>query len=504
MKAVKAVVDYLILGGVKYVFGIPAGSVNAFFDELYDSPQVTPIIAKHEGAAAYMACAYAKYAHSLSVCIGCSGPGSTNLITGAANAMREHLPVLFLTGAVPVKTFGLNASQELNSVPLFQAVTKYSVSVERAEDLLPEVAKAIGIALSGVPGPVHVQMPIDIQIQQLPESKLPPFPGFLPVVPESDQVRVAADKLANGSKGIIFVGQGARRAAGEVITLAEMLDWPIVTTPQAKGLIPDSHPLYHGVFGFAGQERASRIIEDASRSTLLVIGSSLGETATSNWKQELAEGRFMIQLDMDETVFHRAYPANLILHGDAGLTLRALIQELELLGVRRTGYVLDAAASVAQPSQGYTTQNVLLSLQKYLPGSSRYAVDIGEFMSYVIHYMKVPAPDSFDINVHFGAMGTAIGSAIGMKLADPARPAVCITGDGCFFMHGMEVLTAKEYKLPILFIVINNARLGMVYHGHELQYKRSHPRFRQQPVSISAMAYSMGIPSWRVESLADI
>ncbi|OXM87309.1 thiamine pyrophosphate-binding protein [Paenibacillus rigui] len=504
MKAVKAVVDYLVEGGIKYVFGIPAGSVNAFFDELYDTPQLTPIIAKHEGAAAYMAGAYAKYANQLSVCIGCSGPGSTNLITGAANAMREHLPVLFLTGAVPVRTFGLNASQELDAVPLFQAVTKYSVSVKNAEDLLPEVEKAIGIALSGVPGPVHVQMPIDIQIQQVPSAELPPFPKFLPAVPDASQLRLAAGQLGKASKGILFVGQGARRAIGEVIALAEMLDWPIVTTPQAKGLIPDSHPLHHGVFGFAGQQSASHIIEDSSFPTLFVIGSSLGETATSNWKPELSADRYMIQLDIDEKVFHRAYPANLALQGDAAATLSALLQELELMGLHRSSYSPVSSASTSHSYQAYNTQNVLLSLQQYMSGSSRYTVDIGEFMSYVIHYMKVPEPDCFDINVHFGAMGTAIGSAIGMRLADPDRPVVCITGDGCFFMHGMEVLTAKEYGLPILFIVINNSRLGMVYHGHELQYRRSHPRFQQQPVSISDMAYAMGIPSWRVETLEDI
>ena len=125
-------------------------------------------------------------------------------------------------------------------------------------------------------------------------------------------------------------------------------------------------------------------------------------------------------------------------------------------------------------------------------------------MSYVIRYMKVRDFQSFDINVHFGAMGSGIGSAIGMKLALPSQPVVCITGDGCFFMHGMEILTAKEYNLPILFIVMNNARLGMVYHGHNLQYNRSHPRFEQQPVNIADMAYAMGIASARIEKMEDI
>ena len=120
MKAVRTVLEYLKGNGVKYIFGIPAGSVNAFFNELYDMPEITPIVTKHEGAASYMAAAYAKYTNQMSVCIGCSGPGGTNLVTGAANAMREHLPVLFLTGAVPVNTVGLNASQELDAEPIFR------------------------------------------------------------------------------------------------------------------------------------------------------------------------------------------------------------------------------------------------------------------------------------------------------------------------------------------------------------------------------------------------
>jgi acetolactate synthase-1/2/3 large subunit len=125
-------------------------------------------------------------------------------------------------------------------------------------------------------------------------------------------------------------------------------------------------------------------------------------------------------------------------------------------------------------------------------------------MAYVIHHMNVISEDSFDINVHFGAMGSGIGSAIGAKLADPERPVVSITGDGCFFMHGMEILTAKEYHIPVLFVVMNNSRLGMVHHGHALQYKRAHDRFGQEPVDISQMAVSLGVPSARVETLEDL
>ncbi|GIP28967.1 acetolactate synthase [Paenibacillus sp. J23TS9] len=504
MKAARAVLEYLKGQGVRHIFGIPAGSVNVLFDQLVEMPEITPVVTKHEGAASYMAAAYAKYSNQMSVVIGCSGPGGTNLVTGAANAMREHLPVLFLTGAVPVNTLGLNASQELDAEPVFRPVTKYSVMVRESKDLLAEVVKAVEIAVSGVPGPVHVAMPIDVQQGEVQHVMIPDPPKRAPMVPDLDTIKQVAQELVQRESGYIFAGQGVRNSVDQLLELAEMLNWPILTSPQAKGFIPEEHPLQAGVFGFAGHEGASALINEGDGQALLILGSSLGETATNNWNANLTKNRFCVQMDFDQTVFNRKYEIDIPVLGDINLSLMFLLEELKALGLPK-----EAAKALEKPqgyvvTEEYNTQNVLKSLQKQLPVDTRYTVDIGEFMSYVINYMNVLDYNTFDINVHFGAMGSGIGSAIGSKLAEPDRPVVCITGDGCFFMHGMEILTAKEYNLPILFVVMNNARLGMVYHGHELQYKRSHASFGQKEISIAAMAAAMGIPSFRVEELGDL
>ncbi|MGM7720036.1 thiamine pyrophosphate-binding protein [Metabacillus sp. Hm71] len=505
MKAIRSVLNYLKNGGVKYVFGIPAGSVNALFDELYDIPEITPIVTKHEGAASYMAASYAKYSKSLSVCIGCSGPGGTNLVTGAANAMREHLPILFITGAVPVQTNGLNASQELNAQPIYESVTKYSATVKNSAELLETIVKAVEIALTGVPGPVHVAIPINVQLDLIEEAEIPAFPNVMKHKPDLAAIHKAVDQLINQKDGIMFVGQGARDAVDEVLELAELVNMPIITTPQAKGLIRDDHPLFKGVFGFAGHEQASRLINEGYGETLFVIGSSLGETATNNWNGNLTKNRYFIQLDIDQSVFNRKYQVDLPIVGDADLSLTAIIEKVKKRVTDKHFYFpKEETIHEDEDQKEFNTQNVLSALQKLLPETTRYTVDIGEFMSYVIHYMNVKAPHTFDINVHFGAMGTGIGSAIGSKLAEPERDVVCITGDGCFFMHGMEILTAKEYQLPIIFVVMNNARLGMVYHGHNLQYQRSHSCFEQEPVNISAMAEAFGIRSARIQQLDHI
>ncbi|MEQ6355600.1 thiamine pyrophosphate-binding protein [Lysinibacillus sp. M3] len=506
MKAARTVLEYLKGNGVQYIFGIPAGSVNAFFDELYDMKDLTPIVTKHEGAASYMAAAYAKYTNQMSVCIGCSGPGGTNLVTGAANAMREHLPVLFLTGAVPVSTIGLNASQELDAQPIFQPVTKYSVTVKESKDLLKEVVKASEIAISGVPGPVHIAIPIDVQHEIVQNIEIPAPPKRTAIVPAMDTIKNVAEELIKRKNGYILVGQGVRNSVEQLLELAEILNWPILTTPQAKGYIPENHPLLVGVFGFAGHEAASELIADGDGQVLLIVGSSLGETATNNYNLNLTKNRFSIQMDYDQSVFNRKYEIDLPVLGDINLSLLLLIEELRTKGHTTKETALEGKEN-KEPlgdMEEYNTKNVLLSIQKHLPSSTRYTIDIGEFMSYVIHHMKVLDNDTYDINVHFGAMGSGIGSAIGSKLAEPERPVVCITGDGCFFMHGMEILTAKEYNLPILFIVMNNARLGMVYHGHALQFHRTHPSFEQNPISISALASAMDIPNFQVTELEDI
>ena len=504
MKAGIAVLEYFRKIGVDKIFGIPAGSLNVIYDGLNDYPDIVPIITKHEGAAGYMAAAYAKYSKTIAVAAGSSGPGATNLLTGAANAMREHLPVLFLTGAVPMSTVGFNSSQELDVSPLFAPVTKYSKRVERAEDLVGEIDKAVRIAMDGVPGPVHIAMPLNVQMGMID----PAFPEdpvtFNPPETDTAAVKAAAQEMKRRKSGILFAGQGVRGMVPEVMMLSELLGWPVVCTPVAKGLFKDSHPHFAGVYGFAGHESTTKLVQEGDFETLVVLGSSLGETATSNYNANLAKDRFVIHADIDETVFDRKYPADLTVIGDLHEVLPKFIRELKQLGASPKPVKTPYNAAPLQAGEEFTTKNVMLKLQSLLPEKTRWAIDITETEAYVIHDMSVLSNDAFDINVHFGAMGSGLSTGIAAKLADPERPTVTVTGDGCFYMHGMEILTAKEYNIPLLFIVMNNARLGLVYHGHNLQFKRTHTTFSTKPFSIADMAEAMDIPSARVESIDEL
>lgn len=504
MKAGIAVLEYLRNIGVDKVFGIPAGSVNVLFDGMNDYADIQPIITKHEGAAGYMAAGFAKYTGGPAVAIGCSGPGAMNLVTAAANAMREQLPVLFLTGSVPTSTVGLNSSQELDAAPVFAQVTKHSKLVTREENLVEEVAKAMDIALSGVPGPVHIAMPLDVQQAEVDPSSIPDRIRPVPVTPDLSAAGQAARELKSRGTGLIFCGQGVRGMVPEVMDLSERLGWPIVSTPVAKGLFKDAHPNFAGVYGFAGHESTGRLVQEGDFETLLVLGSSLGETATSNYNAALAKNRFVIQFDRDETVFGRKYPVDLAVTGDIAETLPKVLDELKVLGTTSKSSNVSSPPERLSPGEEFTTKNVVLKLQQLLPEHTRYAVDITETEAYVIHDQSVLSSDAFDINVHFGAMGSGLSVGIAAKMADPDRPTVIITGDGCFHMHGMEILTAKEYQVPVLFIVMNNSRLGLVYHGHNLQFKRVHDTFSMKSMDFAKMSEAFGIPSARVENMGEL
>ncbi len=504
LKAGIAVLEFFRNIGIDRIFGIPAGSVNVLFDGMNDYEDILPIITKHEGAAGYMAAGFAKYSGGPAVAIGSSGPGAMNLVTPAANAMREQLPVLFLTGSVPTSTVGMNASQELEAASVFAPVTKYSKLVGRGDELVKEIAKALEIAMSGVPGPVHIAMPLDVQMTDIDPSIIPVAVRPARIKADTAAAGQAARELKSRNAGLIFCGQGARGMVSEVMRLSELLGWPVVSTPVAKGLFKDAHPNFAGVYGFAGNESTGRLIQDGDFDTLLVIGSSLGETATSNYSTALAKDRFVIQFDRDETVFGRKYPADLPVLGDLTDTLPVVLRELKMLGTREKPVSVPYNPERLSPGAAYTTKNVVLKLQQLLPENTRYAVDITETEAYVIHDLSVLSPDAFDINVHFGAMGSGLSVGMAAKMADPERPTVIITGDGCFHMHGMEILTAKEYGVPVLFIVMNNARLGLVYHGHSLQFKRAHKTFSTQPMNFTKMAEALEIPAARVESMEDL
>lgn len=513
MRAIEAGLRFLVSQGVKYIFGVPAGSINALYDCLHELPELTSIVAKHESSSGYMAAAYTRITGIPSVCVGSSGPGATNLVTPAANAWREKLPVIFLTGAIPTTKFGRGGGQELNADPIFASVTKLSKTVTDPKELPRVLAEAYNTAISGIPGPVHITIPINMQMTDIGEPEIVTAVLTQPVQPVLAEVEAAAAAIAKaGRRGALLLGHGSKQFKDTMRRFAELTGWHVATTPRGKGAFPENHPLALGVYGLASNDSAVDYLRGNQHDLLMIVGSALGESATSSWDERLVNGKQIIHIDHDKRELGKNFDTDYPVHGDIELVVRQLIDRLTS-GVQEeqleeiTSAYKEAAAAVESAGPGtedWSTRSAIRQLNLIAPDNARYYVDIGEFMTYSIQNLVIRENQAFDININFGGMGSGISGALGAQLAEPDRPTISVTGDGCFFMHGMEVLTAKEYNLPIVFVVINNARLGMVYHGHMMQYKRCLEDFSQERTSIADIAKALGVRYAQAESLDEL
>ncbi len=505
MRAIEAGLRFLQEQGVKFIFGIPAGSINALYDVLMDMAELKPIIVKHETSAGYMAAAYTRISGVPSVCTGSSGPGATNLVTAAANAWIEKLPVIFITGSVPSTKIGKGGAQELDAVSIFASITKYSRLVPNASSLPLMLEEAFITAISGVPGPVHLSIPIDLQMVDIGPYQAPLIRYPVPREPDDHSIHEAC-KLIEAAKqqGVLLLGHGAKSAKQEIIQFAEQTGWLVATTPRGKGAFPEDHPLSLGIYGLSGNGTAIEKLNGIDHKVIIVVGSSLGELATCNWEKRLVEGKKLIHIDRDNKEFDKNYAADLTICGDSRIVMERLVSSFPDSGENKTIRHSGDKYLSNDSSPKWNTQTAIEHIGEIAPINTRFYLDIGEFMTYSIHNLRITKAQQFDIDINFGAMGSGIGGAIGAQMAEPYRPVICITGDGCFFMHGLEILTAKEHHLPILFVIINNARLGMVHHGHMLQYKRCLDNFSQDRIDLSAVVKAMGIRSVQVASLDDI
>lgn len=498
MKVSQGILRYLEINEVNYVFGISAGTVSGIFDGLNDV-NIKPIISKNEAGAAYMAAKYASVSKKLGVCIAAGGVGTNNMVNGIADAMRSKVPVLVITGYVHRWQIGKGAIQELDTEPILRPITKYSKTILDEKQVLAQLKKAMEIALTPPYGPVHLSIPIDIQVGPLYEEipdKIDPAALKHPF--DQRTVDEACDIINREKNGIIMVGKGCRGLSKEVMALSEHLQWPIITTPEGKGGVYYDFHLNLGNYGFSGSETATDYVENSGATCLLVLGSSLGESATRNYNSVLVAGRKVIHVDWDEKELNKVFPADVAIHSDLAEVIPALIK-----GTNPAADKFQKEEILDPYQRNHTGLSIRLFLEKMtrlLPNNTYYVSDIGEYMNFVFKFLQLPPGAEFEISLNYGAMGSGVAGVVGVKLADPDRLTVVITGDGSFLMNGTEIFTAKENKLPILYFVINNAMMGYVEHGHTFLYGRSLEGFKQERISIAKMMEAAGVKAIAIDS----
>lgn len=499
-------VRMLVEAGVELVFGLPGGAISPVHDALMDS-QIRVVTTRHEAGAMFAAAGYARATGKLAVVAVTSGPGVLNAMTGLASAWCDGLPLLLLVGEVPRPAHGKGVLQDgsahgLNIVEMARHITKLSAELPRPSTLPHVLRRAIATARSGRPGPVLLTLPLDVTTAQV----APPRAGG--TVSSGNVIDPAlldevATLLREAQRPLVLAGSGVRGggAPAELRTLAERIACPVATTPKAKGVFPEGHPLSLGVFGLGGHRSAQRYLENGV-DVVLAIGTSLGDLSTDGFSPNLQARRAMIHVDIDARQIGKSYsPTHSIvasasellvglsgrLNDEASLRLRALP-----VGVER--HVL---TSSLRPDQ-LAAHDAIRELQTVLAQDTIFTVDSGEHFLFAVHYLETNLPDAFMVMTGLGSMGQSIGAAIGAQLAHPKRSVAAICGDGCFAMNAFEIATAVAERLPIRVFVFNDERLGMVENGHQAVYGR-HPVYPTTPLDVCTVARGLGATVLRIE-----
>lgn len=503
----KTVADYMAEAlrnlGVTHTFGIIGKSICPLVLKMVDYG-IELIPSRHESSSGFEAAGYALKTGGLGVAFGTSGPGGTNLLTAAAHAKANNLPVLFITGHQSIKELGIPQCQDSSSyladlAEMFKPATLFSKLVERGDNLPTIFNHAISLALGPTRGPVHLCLPFDVQTELLSE--------FPVVVPERETLisissfdRVTA-AINNARKPLIIAGKGVNRSGAhkELIQLAETFNLPVVTTPGGKGAIPWDHPLYHGPVGVGGCTHGDQMLNQSD--LYIVLGSRLSDMTICNLKRE-NHPETLIQLDTDPTFVGKILASKTIsVMGDLRDNLGFYLERLD-----KSTIVTKETPSVNYHDQlpelpGLSLASVLNKLSDLIPYNNTLFVDDGSHGFNAVKWYNVKKPGSFVFDSYFACMGNAIGMSIGAKAAAPDETIVCVTGDGCFMMLGAEINTAVCKDLPVIFIVVNNKQLDMALKGMQKTTGRIDGTLFEVPMDAVKFGESLGAIGYRCETM---
>lgn len=543
-QAADLIITYLEQMGVEYIFGVPGGAIEPLYNALARSERrggIRPIVARHEAGAAFMADGYARETGKLGVCCATSGPGATNLLTGVACALDNAIPMLVITGQPSLPLFGKGALQEssctgINTLGMFQQCTVYNTLVSHPAQMEAKLMTAIQRAIQAR-GPAHLSIPLDIL-----KSPLPTAPMHCDLVAKTTRPRLFdADAthrlhqmLEQGSRTRLLIGGGAGEAISEIIQIAAHYGIPFATTPDGKGLVNTRHPLYRGVFGFAGHQSARDLLRDPESDITLAVGVSMNEWTSGVWSDFLLNEK-LIHVDESAAALARSPMAKLHVRG----RIQTIFQQLLALSQPRpntitpVGYLdtetshctLASKEQYASPATPITPQRVMNDLGRRFPPTTRFLADAGNSFAWAIHYLALTDHRTSErrngnglprgennrqtsggwlrLTMDFAPMGWAIGGAIGTAAANRKSPVVCITGDGSMLMSGQELSVAVAEGLTVIFVVLNDQALGMVKHGQRLA-GAERIAFELPPTDFAAMARALGAEAATIYSPEDM
>ncbi len=472
-------VESLRKENVEIMFGIPGGAVLPIFDKLYDCKDIRFILTRHEQAAAHMADGYARATGKVGVCIATSGPGATNLTTGIATAYMDSIPIVAFTGQVATHLIGNDAFQEADTTGITRPITKHNFLVKNVTELSTVIQQAFYIASTGRPGPVLIDLPVDVQRAKtnFVWHKNVDLPSYKPTYKGHPlQIKKLVDAINSAKQPILYVGGGVitSNACDVLKELAEKVHIPVTTTLMAIGSFPPEHELNLGMLGMHGTVYANLAMQNAD--LIIAVGARFDDRCTGKLAAFAPKAKHIAHIDIDPTSISKNVVADIPVVGDCKLVLQDILKLVQ--PKKHTDWIKQINKWKQENPLTYKKDNklrpqyIIEEINNLTKGNAIVVTEVGQHQMWAAQYYKPKGPRKFLSSGGLGTMGFGFPAAIGAKLGKPEETVIVIAGDGSFQMNIQELATAVVNRINVIVCIINNGYLGMVRQWQELFYNK--------------------------------
>ncbi|AFZ02219.1 acetolactate synthase, large subunit [Calothrix sp. PCC 6303] len=508
-----ALLDSLERHGVEYIFGYPGGAILPIYDDLYKVESagsiIKHILVRHEQGAAHAADGYARATGKVGVCFGTSGPGATNLVTGIATAYMDSIPMVIVTGQVGRPVLGSDAFQETDIYGITLPIVKHSYIIRDTADIARIVAEAFYIASTGRPGPVLIDVPKDVALEEFDYIPVEPgtvkLSGYRPTVKGNPrQINAALQLIKESRRPLLYVGGGAiaSNAHEEIQQLAELFNMPVTTTLMGIGAFDEHHPLSVGMLGMHGTAYANFAVTDCD--LLICVGARFDDRVTGKL-DEFASRAKVIHIDIDPAEVGKNRVPEVPIVGDVKKVLKDLLKRCKETGIKSTAkqtqewlnlinrWKEDFPLVVPHHADSISPQEVIVEVANQAPHAF-YTTDVGQHQMWAAQFLK-NGPRRWISSAGLGTMGFGVPAAMGAKAAFPDEDVVCISGDASFQMCLQELGTLSQYNLAVKTIILNNGWQGMVRQWQQAfygeRYSSSNMEVGMPDVELLCQAYGI-------------
>jgi len=478
------VIEALIAEGVDTVFGYPGGAIMNVYDEIYKQDKFRHILTRHEQAAVHAAEGYSKASAKVGVAMITSGPGFTNAVTGLADAYMDSIPLVVISGQVPMSLIGTDAFQEIDAVGISRSCTKHNYLVTDAADLPRILKEAFYIARSGRPGPVHVDIPKDVtaQIATFDYDVALDLETYKPHTKGNPrQIKKAMQAIANAKRPLFYLGGGIvnSNAADEVRELVHKTGIPAVETFMARGTLSYDDELLIGMLGMHGSYAANMAMSETD--IVIALGARFDDRVTGKLS-EFAKNAEVVHVDIDPASISKLVNANYPIVGDVKNVVLEMLAQSSMIEAENYEQWRETISNFNElhplkyyeDSERLKPQWVIERVGKLLGDDANISTDVGQHQMWTAQFYPFSRPRQFISSGGLGTMGFGFPAAIGVKAAAPKKTSINFTGDGSILMNCQELMTAVEKKLPVVNIILNNNFLGMVRQWQTLFYDKRH------------------------------